>query len=153
MKQWTKHKWNADYFESTLRVRAFIPSVISRPLGMSLPRASWVRLNRLRSIVGVFTRPCTNEVSLHHQIANVAPLSKLQITLYLHVSYIMCQEEQQVCRFWMTQVDVGLTPPLPASNLSSAAARGGKKIDPRPWLRFMLARIEFGCPTKRRRQC
>ena len=40
--QWTKHKWNADYLESTLRVRAFIPRVSSRLLGMSLPRKSWL---------------------------------------------------------------------------------------------------------------
>ena len=33
----------------------------------------------------------------------------------------------------MMQLDVGLTPPLPASNLGSAAARGGKRLDPRPW--------------------
>ena len=50
VKQWTKHKWNADYLESTSRVRAFIPRVTSRPLGMSLPRTSWVRLNRLRLV-------------------------------------------------------------------------------------------------------
>ena len=52
----------------------------------------------------------------------------------------------------MTQHDVGLTPPLPASNLKSVAARGGKRIDPRPWSSFVLARIEFGCLTKRRRR-
>ena len=40
VKQWTKQKWNADYLESTSRVRAFIPRVSSRPLGMSLPRTS-----------------------------------------------------------------------------------------------------------------
>ena len=38
VKQWMKHKWNADYLESTSRVSAFIPRVCSRPLGMSLPR-------------------------------------------------------------------------------------------------------------------
>ena len=47
IKQWTKHKWNAGYLESTSRVRTFIPRVSSRPLGMSLPRTSWVKLNRL----------------------------------------------------------------------------------------------------------
>ena len=52
----------------------------------------------------------------------------------------------------MMQLDVGLTPPLPASNLGGTAARGGRRIDPRPWLWFMLARSEFGCLTKRRRR-
>ena len=50
VKQWTKHRWNADYLESTSRVRAFIPGV--RPIEMCLPRTSWVRLNRLRTGVG-----------------------------------------------------------------------------------------------------
>ena len=63
----------------------------------------------------------------------MAPLSKLQITSYLHLSYIMYQEEHKVCRFWMMQLGVGLTPPLPVPNLGSAAARDGKRIDPRPW--------------------
>ena len=40
MKQWTKHKLNADYLESTLKIRAFIPRISSRPLRMSLPRTS-----------------------------------------------------------------------------------------------------------------
>ena len=54
MKQWTKHKWNADYLESTSRVRAFISKISSRPLEVSLPRISWVRLNRLRTVVEHF---------------------------------------------------------------------------------------------------
>ena len=49
VKQWTKHKWNADYLESTSRVRAFIPRVSSKQLGISLHRTSWVRLNGLRT--------------------------------------------------------------------------------------------------------
>ena len=38
MKQWTKHKWNADYLAGTSRFRAFIPRISSRPLGISLAR-------------------------------------------------------------------------------------------------------------------
>ena len=33
VKQWTKHKWNVDYLESTSRVRAFISRVSSKSLG------------------------------------------------------------------------------------------------------------------------
>ena len=54
VKQWTKHKWNADYLESTSRLRAFIPRVSSRPFGMSLLRTSWIRLYRMRTGVGRF---------------------------------------------------------------------------------------------------
>ena len=74
-----------------------------------------------------------NGVSVHHRIVNVEPLSKLQVTSYLYVSYITYQEEHKVCRFWMMQLDVGLSPPLPASNLGSTAAQGRKRIDPRFW--------------------
>ena len=54
VKQWTKHNLNTDYLESTSRVRAFIPRISSRSLGMSLPRTSWIRLNRLRPGTGRF---------------------------------------------------------------------------------------------------
>ena len=99
VKQWTKHKWNAGYLESTSRVHAFIPRVRSRPFGMNLPRTSWGRFNRLRTGVGHFHSSIYKGVSLLHRIANVAPLSKLQITLYPRVSYIMYQEEHEVYRF------------------------------------------------------
>ena len=54
VKQWAKHKWNADYLESTLRVCAFIPRVSSRPLGISLLRTSWARLYYLWTGVARF---------------------------------------------------------------------------------------------------
>ena len=141
MKQWTKNKWNTDYLESISRVCAFIPRVSSRPFGMSLPRTSWVRLNRLQTGVEPFRSSMYKWVSLYYRIANVAPLSKLQIPLYLHVSCIMYQEEHEVCRFWMTKLDVDLTPPLPASNLGSEAA-----WTPARWRSGESVRIAVGRP-------
>ena len=52
--EWTNHKWNAEYCESASRLRAFVPGTSVRPVGMSLPRAAWVKLNRLRTGVGRF---------------------------------------------------------------------------------------------------
>ena len=50
----TNHKWNAEYCENTSRLRVFIPRTSARPVGMSLPRTAWVKLNRLRTGVGRF---------------------------------------------------------------------------------------------------
>ena len=52
--QWTNTKWDMEYSRSTSALHALIPRVSDRPLGMSLPRAAWVKLNRLRSGVGRF---------------------------------------------------------------------------------------------------
>ena len=79
--EWTNHKWKTEYCENVSRLRAFVPGTGARPVGMGLPRAVWVKLNRLRTGVGRSIRPCTNGVSLLHRIASVAPLSKPQ-TMY-----------------------------------------------------------------------
>ena len=52
--EWTNHKWNAEYCESASRLRAFVPGTSVRHVGMGLPRAAWVKLNRLRTGVGRF---------------------------------------------------------------------------------------------------
>ena len=102
----------------------------SRPLGMSLPRTSWVRPNPLRSGVGRFyssmykwgLAPSPNcECGTAEQTADHVVSS----CLIHHVP-----KGTRGLQFWMTQLDVGLTAPFPASNLRSTAARGGKKIDP-----------------------
>ena len=52
--EWTNHKWNTEYCESASRLRAFVPGTGVRPVGICLPRAAWVKLNRLRTGVGRF---------------------------------------------------------------------------------------------------
>ena len=79
--EWKNHKWKTEYCENVSRLRAFVPWTGARPIGMSLPRASWVKLNACRLVLHDFIRPCTNGVSLLHRIASVAPLSKPQ-TMY-----------------------------------------------------------------------
>ena len=50
--EWTNHKWKTEYCKGASRLRAFVPGTGARPVGMGLPRAAWVKLNRLRTGVG-----------------------------------------------------------------------------------------------------
>ena len=52
--EWTNHKWNAVYCEGASRLRALVSDTGTRPVEMGLPRAAWVKLNRLRTSVGRF---------------------------------------------------------------------------------------------------
>ena len=52
--KWTNHEWNAEYCKNASRLRVFVPETGARPVGMGLPRAAWVKLNRLRTGVGRF---------------------------------------------------------------------------------------------------
>ena len=52
--EWTNHKWKTGYCECASRLHAFVPETGARPVGMGLPGATWVKLNRLRTGVGRF---------------------------------------------------------------------------------------------------
>ena len=52
--EWTNHKWNAEYCKNASRLRVFVPETGARPVEMGLPRAAWVKLNRLQTGVGRF---------------------------------------------------------------------------------------------------
>ena len=52
--RWTDHTWNLEWQSTSSRLHGFIPDAGPRPPGISLPRAAWVRLNRLRTGVGRF---------------------------------------------------------------------------------------------------
>ena len=52
--EWKNHKWKTEYCENASRLRAFVPATGARPVGMGLPRLTWVKLNRLPTGVGRF---------------------------------------------------------------------------------------------------
>ena len=52
--EWTNHKWKTKYCENASRLRVFVPGTGARPVVIGLPRAAWVKLNRLRTGVGRF---------------------------------------------------------------------------------------------------
>ena len=52
--EWTYHKWKTEYCKNASWLRAFVPGTGARPVGMGLPRAAWVKLNRLQTSVGQF---------------------------------------------------------------------------------------------------
>ena len=50
--KWKNHKWKAEYCENVSRLRVFVPGIGARPVGMGLPQAAWIKLNRLWTGVG-----------------------------------------------------------------------------------------------------
>ena len=52
--EWTNLKWKTEYCEGASRLCAFVPETSARPVGMGLPRAAWVKRNRLQTGVGRF---------------------------------------------------------------------------------------------------
>ena len=52
--EWKNYKWKTEYCENASRLRVFVPGTGARPVGISLPRAAWVKLNRLRTGIGRF---------------------------------------------------------------------------------------------------
>ena len=128
----TNHKWKMEYCENVSRLRAFVPETDARPVGMDLPRAVWVKLNRLQTTVGRFhlsmlkwgLAPSPNcECGASEQTADHV-LTACPIHRAPHGA--------QGLTVWMTKPDAGSITPLPASDSGSIVAWGSKRINPRP---------------------
>ena len=109
-----------------------MPEIGARPVGMGLPRAAWVKLNRLRTGVGRF------HSSMHKW--GLAPSPNCE-----------CGASEQTADHVLTgcpihrapdgargltvlddKLDAGLMTSLPAFDLGSTAVWGSKRINPRP---------------------
>jgi len=55
--QWADHQWNAEWADSPTRLRTLIPDTGTHTPGTTIPKRTWIRLNRLRTGVGRF-RSC-----------------------------------------------------------------------------------------------
>ena len=151
--EWTNHKWNAEYCENASRLLAFVPETGARPVGMDLPRAAWVKLNRLRTGVGRFhssmhkwgLAPSPNcECGASEQTAD-----HVLTACHRGIGHHM---EHEVWRFWMTKLDAGLMTSLPASDPGSAAAWGSKRINFRPQSCLCLTWSGYLFKRRRRRR-
>ena len=50
----TNNKWKTEYCENASRLRVLVPQTGATSVRMGLPRAAWIKLNRLRTGVGRF---------------------------------------------------------------------------------------------------
>ena len=53
--QWTNLTWGTEYSKSMSALGVYISMVSTKPIGMSLTKTAWVKLNRLRTGVGRFS--------------------------------------------------------------------------------------------------
>ena len=140
--EWTNHKRNAEYYENASRLRAFVPRTDARPVGMGLPRAAGVKLNRLQTGVGRFYS------SMHKW--SLAPLPNCECGASEQTAdhvLTACPIHRaphgaRGLTFWMTKLDAGLITPLPASD---SAVWDSKRINPRP--QFCLCLTWSGYPS------
>ena len=130
--QWTNHKRKTEYCKNAFRLRAFVPRTGASPVGMGLPRAAWVKLNRLRTGVGQFhssmhrwgLAPSPNcECGASEQTADHVPTA-----CFIH----RAPHGARGLTVLDDELDAGLITSLPASDSASAAVWGSKRINPRP---------------------
>ena len=110
------YKWSAEYSKCLSVLHVFIPRASSRPLGIGLPRTSWVKLNRLRTGVG-----CLYSFMYKLSLApspNCECGATNQTADHVISTCAIHRTPRGVVglRLWMTILDAGLIPPQPASD-------------------------------------
>ena len=119
--QWMDYVWNMEYLKSASRLHAFIPKASPKPLGMGLPRTSWVKLNRLPTGVGRF------HSSTYKWGAAPSPICECgaseQTADHIISTYIVHQKEYKICWSWMMTPDAGLKSTPSTSKLSEEDAQ------------------------------
>ena len=130
--EWKNHKWKRLYCKNASRLRAFVPETGARPVGMGLPRAAWVKLNRLQTGVGRFhssmhkwgLAPSPNcECGASEQTEDHVPTA-----CPIH----RAPHGARGPTVLVTKPNAGLITSLPASDSGSTTAWDNKKINPRP---------------------
>ena len=152
--EWTNHKWNAEYCENASGLRVFVPETSARPVGMDLPRAAWVKLNRLWTGVGRFHLsmhkwglvPSPNcECGASEQTADhVLTACPIHRAPHGARGLTVLDNEFEFLNDILNRVSCLMTS-LPASDLGSAAVWDSKRINPRPQSSLCLA--WSGCPS------
>ena len=117
---------------------------------MGLPRAAWVKLNRLRTSVGKF------HSSMYKWGLVASPNCQCgaseQTADHVLISCSINRATHRACGLTVsiTKLNAGLTTSPPTSDSGSARAWSTKRINPR--LQSCLCLTWSGCPCKRQRR-
>jgi len=125
---WADHKWNTEWQKNTSRLHTFIPSSGPSPPRMTLPGPYWVRLNRLRTGVGLFR-------STMHKWGLVPSVN------------CRCGAEEQTADHILVSCPL-YHPSLPSNETLSLAALDDDTAD---WLKNKALKIRWQDRPKRRR--
>ena len=138
--EWTNHKWKTEYCENASRLCAFVPETSARPVWMGLPRAAWVKLNRLLTGVGRF------HSSMHKWGLAPSPNCECgaseQTADHLLTACPIHRAPQETRGLTVLDDETRITA---TSDPRSAAVWGSKRINPRP--QSCLCLTWSGCPS------
>ena len=106
---WVDHQWNAEWADNPTRLCIFIPDTGTQPPGPTLPRRSWVRLNRLGTGVGRFR----SSLYKWGMASSAAQKNKPSTMLVQSIDLLM---DCTAWRFWTMRQATGCSTPAPRSS-------------------------------------